>query len=455
MGGTMTNYIAIMLIGLFIAAGNDVKPFGEDLHGTHEYSEFEKPQVCRQCHVDIYHEWRQSMMGQAYTHEWDEIEYFKLAVEHGKRDPKFKAVADSCNGCHTPMAFMAGDTPPPEPSKNRNARANESVSCEVCHTIPSYEESALFNFSFHSQPGKTKFGPRGGDSSPAHDLKKVEALSAAKFCANCHNEKNPWGLYVKGTYNEWLEGPYSKEGVQCHVCHMPAAPGLRAITDTKRYDDMRHHTFHGAHVPAKIAGAIDLVVHPDTEEVEPGEPVVFTAILFNQKAGHKIPTGSVEDRLLYLHVEAIDSEGKVYHLPVDPKGFEGEEYTIAGTTKAYTDFADMMDVPEGWDGLPRDGVPVGDRIFRMPYFSDRGDMTICQWNTSSFGVDYRIGPRQTRVETFTWDVPDDVAIGPLTVHAHLNYQLLVRPVAEFLGVPAEESKDRFINQATSTIEIVD
>ncbi|MCK7528384.1 MAG: hypothetical protein MZV64_67875 [Ignavibacteriales bacterium] len=72
-------------------------------------------------------------MSQAYTHHWDEIEYFKLAVPHAEKDRVVAGVKAGCNGCHAPIAFLAGDVPPPLPAKN--SRANESVSCEVCHTV--------------------------------------------------------------------------------------------------------------------------------------------------------------------------------------------------------------------------------------------------------------------------------------------------------------------------------
>ena len=441
----------VFLMNILILSASASEPYGEELRGTGSYDDYERPASCRQCHTDMYYQWKQSMMGNAFIHHWDEIEYFDLAVEHAKRDPEFADVVDGCNGCHTPLAFIAGDLPPKRPSEN--TRANESVSCDICHTIPGYNEDVLYNFSYYTKPGRLKYGNRGGTSSPHHDLMKFDGISIAKFCANCHNEKSPWGVYVKGTYNEWLAGPYSKEGVQCQVCHMPRAPGIRAITDNTRYDDVRQHTFQGGHVTSKTSGAIDLIIHADGSEYEPGDVVVFTAVLFNQKAGHKIPTGSVEDRLLHLHVEAVDANGTVYHLPVDRKGFEGEDYTIAADVKAYQDFADMIDVPAGYDGLPRDGVPIGDRIFRMPYFTEDGIMTICQWNTASFGVDYRIGPRETKLETYTWIVPDDIEPGPVTVQARLNYQLLVRPVAEFLDVPEEESALRLISEASTSVEI--
>jgi len=437
-------------------AGNGASgeiPVGEEAKGTRSYDDYEKPATCRQCHPLIYAQWERSMMAQAFTHHWDEIEYFELAVKHAELDPKFKPVADGCNGCHAPIAFLAGDVPPPRPEKK--SRANEGVSCDLCHTISGYHEDRLFNFQWISQPGRTKFGARGGENSPAHDLVARPEITSAKYCATCHNEKSPWGVYVKGTYNEWLEGPYSKEKVQCHTCHMPAGPGIRAITDGKMIPDMRHHLFHGGHVPGKTNGAIDVVLHSDTTEAEPGEPVVFTVHLFNQKAGHKIPTGSVEDRLLYLHVEAVDSAGKKYPLKVDKKGFQGEEWTIADSNAvAYQDLKYVMGLSEDFKGLPRDGVADGDRIFRMPYFTEKDEMTICQWNTAKFGVDYRIGPRENKIETFTWLLPDTLPPGPLTVHASLNYQLLVRPVAEFLKVPQEESADRIINSGTVAIEVL-
>ena len=133
------------------------------------------------------------------------------------------------------------------------------------------------------------------------------------------------------------------------------------------YKDARQHLFHGAHDPGKVRGTIELRIHPDIREAEPGESVKFTVALFNQKTGHKFPSGSVEDRIVWLHVEATDAAGNVYHLPVDPKGFEGEEYTIAADVKAYQDMGIALG-QANFEGVARDGVPVGDRIFRIAWY---------------------------------------------------------------------------------------
>ena len=250
---------------------------------------------------------------------------------------------------------------------------------------------------------------------------------------------SPYGVWVKSTHLEWKDGPYAKQGVKCHDCHMTYAQGKTAAMGNT-YPDARQHLFHGAHDPGKVRGTIELRIHPDVVEAEPGDPVRFTVALFNQKTGHKFPSGSVEDRIVWMHVEAVDAKGTVYHLPVDKKGFAGEEYTIGADTLAYQDMGIALNDP-GFKGIQRDGIPVGDRIFRMAYFDPQGRMTIQQWNTKSLGTDYRIGPRETKLETCTFRLPDGVALGELKVTAVLNYQKLVKPVGRFPGRPGGRSGD--------------
>lgn len=425
---------------------------GDEAFGTRRYEDFQTPAFCgTSCHTDFFEQWKQSMMSQAYTHHWDEIEYFKLAVPHAEKDPVVAGIKAGCNGCHAPLAFLAGDTPPPPPSAN--SRANESISCDLCHSITGFAGDVPYNYNWIAEPGKTKYGPRGGRNSPEHQLMKSEFLGTTEFCGTCHNEKSPYGVWVKSTQLEWKEGPYSREGVKCHDCHMTYAEGKTAAMGNT-YPDARQHLFHGAHDPGKIRGTVELRIHPDIREAEPGEKVRFTVVLFNQKTGHKFPTGSVEDRIVWMHVEAVDAKGKVYHLPVDKKGFPGEEYTIAANVLAYQDMGIALG-DANFPGVQRDGIPVGDRIFRMPYFDPQGRMTILQWNTKSLGPDYRFGPRETKIETCTFTLPDDIAPGKLTVTAVLNYQKLVKPVADFLGVPEDESEIIRVNEHSTSITVIE
>lgn len=439
---------AAMVLAGAPAPAESAVPAGEEALGTRSYDDYEKPAACAACHVDIHQQWTQAMMSQAYTHHWDEIEYFDLAVPHADLDPKVADVKAGCNGCHAPIAYLAGDVPPPRP--HEGSRANESVSCDLCHTITGFAGDTPYNFNWISEPGRLKQGPKPGLVSPHHDTVENPFLRSADFCGTCHNEMSPYGVWVKSTHLEWREGPYAAQGVPCQQCHMPRAFGRSAKMAEEGM--VAQHLFNGAHDPGKIAGAVELRMHPYEREVEIDGTALIKVQLFNGKAGHKIPTGSVEDRIVWLHVIAVDSEGRSYHLPVDPKGFPGEEYTIAADVLAYSDMGAPLGRPD-FPGVQRDGVPVGDRIFRMPYFDPQGRMTIQQWNTASLGVDYRIGPRETKIESFTWEMPEDIAPGRVELRAELNYKRLVEPVGELLKVPAEEFETVPINAASTWIEV--
>lgn len=418
-----------------------------------KYSDFQTPIYCgAACHKDLYRQWEQSMMAHAFTHEWDEIEYFDLALPHAKLDPKVAEVEAGCNGCHSPMAYLTGDIPPKRPSEK--TRANESVSCDVCHSITGFKGDTPYNFNYTVNPGKTKYNSRMGDvGSPNHKIEVNPIMKTGDFCGICHNEMSPYGVWVKSTHLEWKEGPYSKENVHCQDCHMPKAKGVKASMG-KIYDDVRQHLFNGAHDKGKLRGVIEMKVYPDFTECEPGDVLKLSVTLFNQKTGHKFPSGSVEDRLVWLNLEAIDSKGTVYHIPVDKKGFKGEEYTIASNVLAYQDMGIPLKDPN-FKGLDRDGIPVGNRIFRMPYFDSQGRMTIQQWNTASLGVDYRFAPRETKIETFTFSIPDKLPKGKLTIKASLYYQLLVESVGKYMKVPSEEYEPFEVNNAFAYIDILD
>ncbi len=417
------------------------------------YEDFDEPQTCGACHREIFREFQMSMMAESYTHHWDEIEYFKLALPQAKKLEKVSGVKEGCIGCHSPLAFLSGDTPPPVPSAG--SRANEGVTCEVCHNINGSTEPEPFNFSFVIDPGPVKYGPRKDAVSTYHQVEHSEFLQSAEFCATCHDEQSPYGMWVKSTYREWKAGPYPTMNIECQDCHMHRAPGEPAVGGPSR-DHVAHHVFQGAHNPSKLAGAVDVAIYAEKEAVSPGDDLSLDVVLFNAKAGHMIPTGSTEERQVWLNVEAIDAAGGRHHIPVTLKGFTGEEYTVTSHELSYQAIGEIMEI-EGFKGLSRDGddLPEGDRIFRRPFFDPKGRMTICQWYTADNElVDYRIGPRETKIEHFSWKLPDDLPRGALTVEAAVNYRLLPSSVAKHLGVPEEEYETVLINKNAIELEVL-
>ena len=419
--------------------------------GKFKYDDFKKPYNCGMCHKKIYQEWRQSMMSKSFTHKWDEVEYFKLALPHSRKLEKVSGIKDGCVACHSPLAFLSGDIPPQKPAEG--TRANEGVSCEICHNITGSSEKIPFNFSFNILPGKVKHGPRKDSKSPMHKTKFSEFTRSSELCATCHDEQSPYGMWVKSTYREWAAGPYSSEGVRCQDCHMYHAPG-KAASGGKQRKDLAHHNFHGSHVAGKLAGAIDVALYRVSDTVSADGILNLRAEVFNGKAGHMIPSGSSEERMLWLEVWATDSAGKKWPIPVSPKGFAMEEYTIASDVMAYNAIGEILEI-KGFEGLKRDGnVPAGARIFRKPFFDPEGRMTVCQWYTAeNTKLDYRIGPRETKIENYAWQLPSGVAPGNLTVKANLFYSEVPSSVGEFFTLPESEYAPILVNSAEVQVKV--
>jgi nitrate/TMAO reductase-like tetraheme cytochrome c subunit len=428
-------------------------PAGDDALGAWPYEHFEPDETCAECHVDIAAQYDQALMSECFTHEWDEIEYFELALPHSGKDEKVAGVRAGCNGCHAPLAFLAGDIPPKRPAEG--TRANESVSCDICHSMTGFQGEVPFNFNYVVAPSDAKQGVRTGTESPGHEIAVNPFLMTAEFCGTCHNEKDPYGQWVKATHLEWQETRWAEAGIVCQDCHMPPAAGNSAPeAGGADHPDVRQHLFHGAHDNGKLSGSIEVRIHASDREARPGSEVRLTATVVNAKAGHMIPTGSAEERVVWLHVEAEDAAGRRYPLPVERKGFEGEDYTIASDALAYQDIGDIQGI-EGFEGLARDGdVPAGDRIFRLPYLDPEGRMTIAQWNTASFGPDYRLAPLEARNETYAWKLPDSIAAGEVTVTATVWYSRLVSSVADFLGVPDEEAEPFRVSEHSTRITVL-
>ncbi|MCK7519926.1 MAG: cytochrome c family protein [Ignavibacteriales bacterium] len=255
---------------------------GDNALGTRKYEDFSKAKFCgTSCHNDFFQQWKQSMMSQAYTHHWDEIEYFKLAVPHAEKDPIVAGVKAGCNGCHSPIAFLAGDVPPPLPEKM--SMANESVNCDVCHTVTGFEGDTPYNFNFISSPGRLKYGPRGNVEFSGTSNSKIRFFKFMQnFAERAIMKKVLMDIWVKSTHLEWKEGPYAKEGVKCHNCHMTNAPVIRLLWEII-IPMLGSILFHGAHDPGKVKGTVELRIHPDLNEAEPGERVKFTVALVQSK----------------------------------------------------------------------------------------------------------------------------------------------------------------------------
>ncbi|MDO8846937.1 MAG: multiheme c-type cytochrome [Coriobacteriia bacterium] len=265
------------------------------------------------CHAALLSQWQESMHAKAIT---DPLYLLKLKEAEEATNG---ALGPFCNGCHAPIAVMAGELTSLDQSGVSKV-GMEGVTCDFCHQVNG-TEGALGNTSTAVTGDGIKLAqlrdpqaPHAAAYSPFHET--------AEFCGNCHNVDHPGnGMHLEATYSEWKSGPYAAEGIVCQDCHMTPGAGVTKPNPGKAASmgpDREHiytMTFAGGNVglgdaalaEERLKAAAELEIDvPDV--VESGEVAVTTTIT-NVGAGHYLPTGLTEVRQMWLEVVATDGSG--------------------------------------------------------------------------------------------------------------------------------------------------
>jgi hypothetical protein len=244
------------------------------------------PETCGSCHPVQFNDWKTTvhshsvgpgLLGQTPT----------LLLE----DP---STAQSCYQCHAPLAeqqeviaFGA------KLRKNTHFDATlqaKGLTCAACHVRKNQ-----------------RFGPPRRDGSlvsskPPDQLShggatRTPAFERAEFCRGCH-QFEPDGYALNGkllenTYNEWKNGPYAAQGIQCQQCHMPD----------------RRHLWRGIHDVEMVRSGVNIDLQLSQQKYSPGDKLDATLTLMNSGVGHYFPT-YVTPRIV-LRMEILDGNRQV------------------------------------------------------------------------------------------------------------------------------------------------
>ena len=136
--------------------------------GTQSHDDYERPQTCRSCHVTIYEQWSQSAMSMAFTHHWDEIEYFDLAVKHAEKNPDLKAVGGRMQRLPRPDSLGLRRGKPSEAGERQQGGRGRLV------RFLSYDNGedgrSVVQLQLRRRSGKGEAGkPRGRQKPPPQD----------------------------------------------------------------------------------------------------------------------------------------------------------------------------------------------------------------------------------------------------------------------------------------------
>ncbi len=213
---------------------------------------------CRECHADVYDEWKRSYHGMAWT------------------DPMVQALSNGfrmteCIDCHAPQPIhLTGVDQRVAP---RSHARSDGVDCISCHILAD---------------GVSVAATRDIDTSGVADACRpvqTATMGVSTLCAGCHNQHE--------TVDE-LDA--SGLDAECQTCHMPEVDRAGPRGARKGHS----HVFPGAHSEEMHRRAVKLAV-----AVADGKVV---ASVTNVGAGHKVPTDA-RHRSYNLWVDAWDARG--------------------------------------------------------------------------------------------------------------------------------------------------
>lgn len=374
-----------------------------------ESSDYTHPEVCGGCHAEIYAQWNGSMHSMAHKDPVYEKLFVMASMETNSSFDAF------CTKCHAPIDYLAGNIPSAD-NYNVSKISEKGVSCDFCHSVNA--SSGIGNGAFISSPGRIKRGPfNDSNYSTFHSTMYSDLHTKAEFCGMCHDVRHPFnGLALENTYTEWKEGPYN-ETTPCQYCHM--TPGVtkfesnpgRAAAGAPIRENIFTHYFVGGN--AMLPGMLGSPEHERLAnerlksaaklEIEDigliNDSVNLRLRVSNTGAGHKLPTGLTEARMIWLDIDVRDASGKTIFRS---GGTDENGYVDHDAVKYHTVFGDA-------NGAPTEKVWLAEKILS----------------------DNRIPPKGYSIEYYNFTIPENTK-KPVTISARLNYVSASQELSDLL-----------------------
>lgn len=333
--------IALATLGVCAVAGGPA--VAEDVARVQDIP----AEACKQCHEEIYHQWKGSMHAKSSALK-DPIHgaFYKKVMgdpkTEGVRGPQIPVKKDKypvCLKCHAPVAAMDKKT-----KLDANPAYASGVSCTTCHSFTKYkgvdgpkgkpqygiDAYEIDKDSLHGPSGisyTVERVPEGAKwPTPVHHPQPMQGNKAELFksndvCMGCHDKrKNFHGTPLCLTGAEYAKG---ETFINCQACHM-AIVTVPKLKDDKvvpgEFVTVADHSTAGGHDGKMITRG--LAMSMDTQQVG---SVVKAKLTVRNRLPHSYPTGA-PFRNFFIRVAAYDEQGnelwknyKTHPIKDDPK----------------------------------------------------------------------------------------------------------------------------------------
>lgn len=245
------------------------------------------------------------------------------------------ALGAFCVNCHAPLAVREGAT---TDGLNLADVAPElkGVTCFFCHSVDAVEGT-------HNNPLKLAedLEMRGAFRDPVANgfhrsrysaLHDRDQRASADLCGACHDVVVAEEAHIERTFSEWKASLFSEPGgATCGQCHMEQSRELRPIALDGPARRTHGHAMPGIDralgpFPEREAQAVavqhqlDRTVQSALCVVDVGGTSSLRVVLDNLGAGHGFPSGSAQDRRVWVEVVAYQKDTVMYESGVVPEG---------------------------------------------------------------------------------------------------------------------------------------
>jgi uncharacterized protein with PIN domain len=429
--------IILVFMAVSVQAAQADTPAGKSVGAAHHRSvreatgTFENSTSCSICHQNIYKQFRESMHARSFANPLFRKIFFGEVLKRSAKDETMTEEAEGCIACHSPLTSLMNRGRIGTLTEEQFKPGLSGVECDVCHRITGHKGPRPRNGNYLAVPGMQKFGPFPQQSDWHHAYSELQTRS--EVCAVCHSRVNRFGLEIISTFSEWEASRYAGEGIQCQDCHMNAQGFLtagkpvfesgKASQNTSADSPLRSrlytHRFPGAHSETQVKGAIRLDMQVETPVRVPGKKpeIQVIVVVDNSKSGHKLPTGTVELRMVYLDLYAQVGERRI---PIPASSANGEVFDVSGRSRFDAEI------------LGKD-FPQGRRLYRAICVDSADRPTFYSFDAQKIVFDNRLSADEIRKEFFTLPVPEDIG-KEFSLVAKLYYLRYPDPFAERLGV---------------------
>lgn len=277
------------------------------------------PETCKTCHPTHYREWSSSM--HAYAAQ-DPV--FVAMNVRGQRETG-GALGSFCVQCHAPLALRENASSDGLHLDEVPAKL-QGVTCYVCHNTVGVGQA--FNNSLTLADDQTF---RGGIHDPVNSTAHGALYGAyqdgnrhenSELCGACHDVVVPSGVHLERTFEEYkssLFGQLQQGFETCGGCHMPGRKAQAAELPQAPERTVHEHLWPGVDIALtqfperdlqRQAVECNLALNTRIRAVDYDGLGTFT-VQTETSAGHKQPSGSAQDRRMWLEVVAYDASDQV------------------------------------------------------------------------------------------------------------------------------------------------